>query len=192
MRAYVNSSGEIHLIASDAAVAPQGFVAAPLDHTAAGAGPRDLVFDGVSVRHRASVATWYIDADGRWFATPGPERQAIQIQWGTPVVKDDTMWRPQSESEIRAPILKAQCESLILAVLSRNTQANLNGYANKLLKKSMSEELNDGERADLDAAEAAFDWVQNMVAVCREAISSGYEPEWPSASVDVVAIAGRF
>lgn len=94
--------------------------------------------------------------------------------------------------------ISAACERRILAVLSRNTQANLSAYATDLsLKVGAGEQLTADEQADIAAARAARAWTVAMIQACRSMIAAldpGYldDASWPAPSQQVIQIAARF
>lgn len=153
--------------------------------------PQRSGWNGSSIVDLGHVTTFYIDPAGQKNPLQGdPSWPRLTCNFGDELLRtDDGGWRVKTDSDERAARQQARCKALILAALSDATQKNLTAYAADLALKS---KLSADEKADVETMRAARGWIMDMLAACRDAVTTGVDPVWPPVPAGVPELAARF
>jgi hypothetical protein len=149
-----------------------------------------VLSDGALIPSDTSM-TFYVDATGTRYTTPGEGRAAVTGPYYAPLARDGAGWRlataedlaTQARDQLHA-LSKAECRRRILAVISSNAQMNLAAAAagGILTKPQMT------------AFRAGVAWIgamRNTAATLADAGDEDFpqDDKWPDVPEEAIALA---
>lgn len=137
-------------------------------------------------------STFYIGADGVKHAKSGTGRNPIKCNWDARLKSDEAGWSAQTDADVLAPRIKAECSRRINAIAGDRTQINMLAAAMMIAGQGAK-----GDKAMRQRIEALWQWIGDMRSAARAMIAAAdanfaRDDKWPAPPDDLKALADQF
>lgn len=148
----------------------------------------NLRFVGGKIVDASDVRTFFVDELGQKHVNK-EKASWTRVDCGIsdPLVRENGAWRKQTESDVLAPLIKAECRRRIFAVVDLETQVNLLRVQMTVTRaETGTKKPTAAARKKADAIEIGLGWIDDMRAACKAMIASGetrfdVDAKWPAA-----------